>query len=130
MTTEMEKFEINATESMLAVEKEVEAIRVNKEGLFNQARLFLSQSTRGAAEVNSILQYVVYGEESAVNAALEAVKSNATQLSALLSDTGTVKDYSDRTITDMTLLQAAAAAGDVEMCQMLRRYFELIPNGA
>ncbi len=131
MTTEMEKFEINATESMLAVEKEVEAIRVNKERLFHQARLFLLRGARGAAatgdriqsnEVNPILQLVVYGEENKVKEALEAVKSNSTQLSALLSDTGTVKDYSNRTITSMTLLQAAAAAGDVDMCLMLKDY--------
>ena len=35
---------------------------------------------------------------------------------------GTVKDYCDGTITGMTLLQAAAAAGDVEMCLMLKNY--------
>jgi hypothetical protein len=29
----------------------------------------------------------------------------------------------------MTFLQASAAAGDIEMCQMLKRYFDHIPNG-
>lgn len=101
--------------------------------LQTQFRLFLSRSARGAAAtgdriqsdaVNPILQLVVFGEEGKVKAALEAVKSNATQLSALLSNTGTAIDYSDRTITGMTLLQAAAAAGDIEMCQMLKSYMD------
>ena len=69
-----------------------------------------------------LLQQLVYGEESKVKAALEVAKSDPTQLLALLADTGTVQDYSGRTITEMTLLQAAVAAGDVEMCQMLKDY--------
>ncbi|OGT41240.1 MAG: hypothetical protein A3F13_09810 [Gammaproteobacteria bacterium RIFCSPHIGHO2_12_FULL_40_19] len=72
--------------------------------------------------VNPTLQKVVYGNEAAVKAALESVRSDLAQLAALLSDTGTVKDYSDRTITGMTLLQAAAASGDIDMCLMLKNY--------
>ena len=89
--------------------------------------------------VNPILQKVVYGNEADVRAALESVRSDPAQLAALLSDTGTVKDYSDRTITGMTLLQAAAASGDIEMCLMLKKYMapeevatqlaEIFPDG-
>lgn len=98
---------------------------------FSRARLFLLRGARDittAAQrihsdaVNPILQQVVYGEENRVEDTLEAIKNNAAQLSALLSDTGTVKDYSDRTITGMTLLLAAAAAGDIDMCLMLKNY--------
>lgn len=72
--------------------------------------------------VNPILQKVVYGNEADVRAALESVRSDPAQLAHALSDTGTVKDYSDRTITGMTLLQAAAASGDIDMCLMLKNY--------
>ena len=99
---------------------------------FSRERLFALRNARGAATaghcissdaiINPLLQQVVYGEENRVKDALEAIKSNATQLSALLSDTGTVKDYSDRTISGMTLLQAAAASGDIDMCLMLKNY--------
>ena len=71
--------------------------------------------------VNLILQHVAYGEEGRVRDALDSVKSDPAQLAHALSDTGTVKDYSDRTITGMTLLQAAAS-GDIDMCLMLKNY--------
>lgn len=138
MTTAMEKFEKDALERMSTISEEERIITIKKERLSNQFRLFLSRGAQVSAAASAsrmhseaikpILQHVVYGEESRVKEALEAVKSNAT-LSALLSDTGIVKDYSDRTISGMTLLQAAAAAGDIEMCQMLKPYFDLIPNG-
>ena len=89
--------------------------------------------------VNLILQKVVYGNEADVRAALESVRSDSAQLAHALSDTGTVRDYSDRIITGMTLLQAAAAAGDIEMCLMLKDYLspdefaaqlsEIFPDG-
>lgn len=76
-----------------------------------------------SATVNPILQNVVYGNEAEVKAALELVKNDdPTQLNMLLSMTGHVKDYSDRTITNLTLLQAAACAGDIDMCLMLETY--------
>jgi hypothetical protein len=113
---------------------------MQKERLSNQFRLFLSRAPRMHSErFNPVLQDVAYGEESKVRDALESVKSDSAQLAALLSDTGTVKDYSDRTITDMTLLQAAAASGDIDMCLMLKNYMapkefvyqlsEIFPNG-
>lgn len=87
----------------------------------------------------SLLQQVVYGRELVVQHKLENVKGNAAQLSVLLSHVSTVKDYSDRTISDMTLLQAAAAAGDIDMCILLKNYLseaefsaqlaELFPRG-
>jgi hypothetical protein len=89
--------------------------------------------------VTSLLQHVVYGREQSVHYKLESVKGNAAQLSALLSDVSTVKDYSGRTISDMTLLQASASAGDIDMCRMLKNYLsqeefsaqlaELFPGG-
>ena len=108
-----------------------------------RARLFALQNTVGlrpySEAVNPLLQQLVYGEESNVKEKLEAVKNNVAQLSALLEHTGTVQNYSDCTITQMTLLQAAAAAGDLEMCQMLKSYMdtdefknqlaELFPDG-
>lgn len=72
--------------------------------------------------VKSLLQQVVYGREQAVDYKLGSVKDNAAQLSLLLSHVSTVKDYSGRTISEMTLLQAAAAAGDIHMCMVLKNY--------
>jgi len=149
MTTAMEKFEKDALERIEAITEEERIITAQKERLSNQFRLFLSRGAQGGAAaggsrmhseaINPVLQHVAYGEESRVRDALESVKRDPAQLAALLSDTGTVKDYSDRIITGMTLLQAAAAAGDIDMCLMLKNYMspeefatqlaEIFPNG-
>ena len=126
MTTAMEIMQEEEQKARQAMHDDAEKLQTQ----FSRTRLFLSRGAQGAAAgqrissdaVNPILQQVVYGNENAVKTALEAAKSNATQLSGILSDTGTGKDYSDRTITGMTLLQAAAAAGDIEMCLMLKNY--------
>ncbi|MCX7125631.1 MAG: hypothetical protein NTU49_07795, partial [Gammaproteobacteria bacterium] len=131
ITTAMEVALDEEQKARQAIDVEAQTAYRHLQAEFSRARLFLLRGVRGAATagqrissdaVNPTLQQVVYGNENAVKAELEAVKSNPTQLSALLSDTGTVKDYSDRTITGMTLLQAAAAAGDVDMCLMLKNY--------
>jgi len=132
MTTTMEVAQEEEQKSRQAINVEAQTAYRRLQTQFSQARLFLSQGARGAATashrissaaVNPLLQQVVHGEENKVEDALEAIKSNNTaQLSELLSGTSTVKDYSDRTITGMTLLQAAAAAGDIEMCLMLKNY--------
>ncbi len=127
-------------------EVKLEKIRTARQCVV-QARFFASRGAGSAAasyrpyseEVNPLLQQLVYGEESKVKEGLEAVKNNVEQLLVLLENTGTVQDYSGRTISQMTLLQAAAAAGDVEMFQMLKDYMmpeaftrqltELFPEG-
>lgn len=132
----------------MTTEREVKLAKIHKARQAGaRARLFASRDARNAAaghrlyseDVNPLLQQLVYGEESNVREMLEAAKDNVAQLSALLEDTGTVEDYSGRTITGMTLLQSAAAAGDVEMCEMLKEYMtqeaftcqltELFPEG-
>ena len=131
MTTAMEVAQFEEHKARHEIKAEAQTAYCQLQTQFFRARLFLLRGARGAATggqripsdtVNPILQQVVYGNENAVRTALEAIESNSEQLFALLSDTGTVKDYSDRTITGMTLLQAAAAAGDIEMCLMLKNY--------
>lgn len=145
MTTAMEKMEKAAIDRIDTMENEVHEITLQKEGLINQFRLFLTQGTQqGPAvatagyrkhsdAVTPLLQQLVYGnecnKEDSVKTALEAIKTNSNKLSELLCDTSTVTDYSGRTITEDTLLRAALRAGDVEMCQMLIPYFYLIPEG-
>jgi hypothetical protein len=110
MTTAMDVALDEEQKARQAVDVEAQTAYHQLQTEFSYARLFLLHSTRSAATagqripsdaINPILQQVVYGNENAVKAALEAVKSNPTQLSALLFNTGAVKDYSDRTITGM-----------------------------
>jgi len=71
---------------------------------------------------------------------IEVVKETHPEwMPRLMSAKGTVRDYSGRTISNLTLLQAAACAGDIEMCVMLTKYLsskeitkqltEIFPNG-
>lgn len=131
ITTAMEVALDEEQKARQAIDVEAQIAYRQLQAEFSRARLFLLRGARGTATasqripsdaVNPILQQVMYGNENAVRATLEAVKDNSAQLAALLSDIGTVKDYSDRTITGMTLLQAAAAAGDIDMCLMLKNY--------
>jgi|GEM_PF-2087090 len=135
MTTAMEVMYEEEQKARQAMHDDAKTTFCQLRTQFPQALLFLARSARSArraatasrripsAAVNQLLQQVVHGEENKVKDALEANKSNTAQLSELLlSDTDTVKDYSDRIITGMTLLQAAAAAGDIDMCLMLKNY--------
>lgn len=141
-TRTVNKDDLLRKEQETRFEMDVEAHNVYRkiEAEFSRARLFISRRARDAAlsarsarvssdAVHPILQEVVYGQENKVRDMLEAVKNDIAQLSVLLTHTSTVTDYSNRTITGMTLLQAAAAAGDSDMCLMLKKYFDLIPNG-
>jgi len=131
MTTAMEVALDEEQKARQAIDVEAQTAYPQLQTQFSRARLFLLRGERRIATggqripsdtVSLILQQLVYGNENVVKAVLEMVKSNSEYLCALLSDTGTVKDYSDRTITGMTLLQAAAASGDIDMCLMLKNY--------
>lgn len=137
----MQAVDAEARKILQAVNAEAQNTDQKMEVEFSRARFFLSVGhARGAAspirnariasdEVRPRLQEVVYGQENKVRDALEAIKDDPAKLSDWLSHTSTVTDYSNRTITGMTLLQAAAAAGDSDMCLMLKKYFDYIQNG-
>lgn len=125
--------------AVLKMQADKEALRdlsikiIHKSGLFSlREKLGIPKTggKRSHSEVlTPVLQNLVYGNENEVKAALEDVKTDPEKLSALLCNISTVTDYSGRTVTD-TLFKAALRSGDVEMCQMLTPYFELIPNGS
>ncbi|OGT47318.1 MAG: hypothetical protein A3E82_07525 [Gammaproteobacteria bacterium RIFCSPHIGHO2_12_FULL_38_11] len=91
--------------------------------------------------VNDIMQQVVYGQRTKVREMLEQLKQDDPQLlKTVLTSVATtpIIDYSGKTIENMTLLQAAAAAGDVSlhpeliasdikhqgMCEIIQSYFD------
>lgn len=145
---------INAIEA--AMQPEAYAIQLQKEALRDQSikiihtsGLFSLRHAHGVPTTGSdrkasdavtpVLQQVVFGnenengkdasaEKNSVKTQLDNTKNNIEVLTDLLCNTSTVTDYSGRQITD-TLLKAALRAGDVEMCQMLIPYFDLIPDG-
>ena len=107
--------------------------------LFSDARGAHSPRTPCEA-VNAILQEVVNGQRIKVREMLERLKcENAALLQTVLTSvaTASITDYSGKKIENLTLLQAAAAAGDVSlhpelvandrnhegMCEIIQSYF-------
>ena len=130
----------------------------------SKLRLFSPESDQASQRpscdtVKDILQQVVYGQREKVREILDKIKSqNPVLLKEVLTSVARtpIFDYAGRKIENMTLLQAAAAAGDVSlhpeliasninhqgMCEIIESYFdiddqeekkvqytELFPNG-
>jgi len=67
---------------------------------------------------------------------LSVLQGNATEAiertinpNLFLSTKGVAKDYFNRRIQDLSPFQAALCAGDVEMCEMMKRYIVRLENG-
>jgi len=72
--------------------------------------------------VKQLLQHIAYGQE---DEAKKIIASNPN----LLMMRGTVKDYSGNTIEEVTPLELAYGAEDIDMCQMLLPFLDRLPGG-
>lgn len=139
----------------LALQEEVARARMTVDAIStlisirSKARLFSQPSADTETNYNScdamnynILQKVVDGQRAEVRKMLNELKQDdPALLKTVLSSVATrpIIDYSGRTIKNMTLLQAAAAAGDVSlhpeliasnihhqgMCEIIESYFDV-----
>ena len=161
-TVELAMQEQQAKEKMIA--EQAAALRTLRSQRRVRFRLFSNTGStdqvrpQGEA-VNELLQLVVYGQRIKVREKLSQLKHyNPELLKMVLTSTATttIVDYSGKKIENMTLLQAAHAAGDVSlhpeliasninhqgMCEIIRSYFdtndqaeidtqcaEIFPNG-
>jgi hypothetical protein len=83
----------------------------------------LTKDEREKREASAILLSVMQGNEIKVKERLEINPG------LLTSTLGEAKDYSGRDIKELTPFQAALCSGDVEMCEMMKTYFDKIKNG-
>jgi hypothetical protein len=77
----------------------------------------------------ALLQQIAKAKLSRVKEMLEEQKGRLDLLYPLLMNTGTSTDLSRRTHTNVTALQLAFGAQDVEMCELLLSYFAKLPDG-
>ncbi len=140
-TVELSVQEQQVRERMIAEQTAAfSAFLRSKSRLFSGARGALHPRSQ-CVNVNNILQQVVYGQRAQVRATLDRIKrENPTLLKTVLTSVATtpIIDYSGKIIEDMTLLQAAFAAGDVAihpdlartdpghqgMCEIIQSYFD------
>ena len=136
--------EQQAREKIIA--KQTAALRALQSQQRSHFRLFADARTADQVRpqcevVNELLQLVVYGQRIKVREKLDQLKrENSALLKMVLTSTATttIVDYSGKKIENMTLLQAAHAAGDVSlhpeliasdmnhqgMCEIIRSYFD------